>query len=80
MATDQEINAVVDAVISEFDASPALWTAFLERSKLVTELRTLESEQRNLQVDEDTQNQAYNETAVAKQAEISAKQEEIDAL
>lgn len=80
MATQEQIDAVVDAVITEFDANPALWSVFLRRSKLVTELLALESEQRNLQAAEDEQNQAFSDAAVVKQAELTAKQAEIDAL
>ena len=79
MATEQEIQFVVDAIISAgFDAQT--WPAFVARSKLITELRELESEQRNMQAVENTQNAAYNEALVTKQADVTAKQVEIDAL
>ena len=79
MATDPEIQFVVNAILDAgFDAQT--WPAFVVRSKLVTELEALESEQRNLQADEDAQNQAFGDALVAKRAEVTAKQAEIDSL
>ena len=79
MASEAEIQFVVDAIIDAgFDAQT--WPAFVVRSKLVTELEALESEQRNLQAAEDAQNQTFGDALVASQAAITEKQAEIDQL
>ena len=79
MATAGEINFVVDAIVNAgFTAET--WPAFVLRSKLETEKEALESEARNMQTAEDTQNAAYLAAIVAKNEEIAAKQSEIDAL
>jgi len=80
MPTQVQIDAVVDAVITAFDADPALWSAFLNRAKLETELAELESTQRNLGAEYATETQAYNDALAANQALQAAKQAEIDAL
>ena len=79
MASEAEIQFAVNAILDAgFDAET--WPAFVVRSKLITELRELESEQRNMQASEDAQNTVYLANAETKQAEIVAKQSEIDAL
>ena len=80
MATEQQISAVVDAVITAFDADPALWAAFLERSKLETQLAALESAERNLRAAFTTDTGEYNDALAAQQAAQAAVQAEIDAL
>ena len=80
MASEAQIQAVCDAVISAFAGDAALWAAFLVRSKLVTELEALESELRNMQTEEDAQNAAYLAEVVAQNEAIAAKQAEMDAL
>ena len=52
----------------------------LHRLRLEQELRALESQRTNMQASEDVQNQAFSEAMISNQAEITAKQAEIDAL
>lgn len=80
MATTQQINAVVDAVIAAFESNPALWAAYLERARLETEYRELESRMRKVQAKEASQNAAFIDSLGDLQAELEAKQAEIDAL
>ena len=79
MPSEQEIAFVVQAIV-DAGFTAETWPAFVVRSKLVTELRELESEQRNMGAAEDTQNAEYLAAAEAKQAELTAKEAEIDAL
>lgn len=79
MATEAEIQFAIDAIIAA-GFTAMTWPLFVERSKLITELEALESEQRNMQAVEDTQNSAYIDEYQVKQAEVVAKQAEIDAL
>ena len=80
MATEIEINAVVDAVITAFDNDPALWTAFLERSKLETEAAALESQVRIVTAARDADVTAAEVELQALQAALNTKLAEIDAL
>jgi peptidoglycan hydrolase CwlO-like protein len=80
MATELQINAVVDAVIAAFDSDPALWSAFLVRSKLETEIAALESAERNLRAEYNAETTAYNDELAENQAAQAALQAEIDAL
>lgn len=80
MATQPQIEAVVDAVIAAFDGDPALWTAFLERSKLETELAQLESQKRVLLSAFDQSAQAHQDQVNTLIEAEEAKKAEIDAL
>ena len=80
MATEVEINAVVDAVITAFDSDPALWQAFLTRSKLETEVAALESAERNLRAEYNDETATYNDDLAANQAAQAASKAQIDAL
>ena len=79
MATEVQINFVVDAIVNAgFDA--ATWLAFLQRSKLETELTELESEARNLQAAADADAAASAALLIANADAQAAKRAEIDAL
>jgi len=80
MATGIEIGAVVDAVVSAFDGDAALFSAFLVRSKLETELKALESEQRGLQAAFGTEQSAYSAASTANTDAQNALRAAIDAL
>jgi len=47
--TQQVIEIVVEKIVTAFEGDPALFEAWLVRSKLETELKALESAQRLLQ-------------------------------
>ena len=79
MASEAEIQFVVNAIV-DAGFTAETWPLFVSRSKLVTELRALESDHRNMQVVEDAQNTVYLDEVIAKQAELAVKQAEIDAL
>jgi len=80
MATEVQIQAVVDAVVTAFDGDPAKFEAFLTRAALETELAELESEARNIQTEQNASNKEF-QTALEGNAEArAAKQVEIDAL
>ena len=80
MATEAQINAVVDAVVEAFEGNPALFKAFLERAKLETEFRAIESEIRRAEVSEHAQSTAYQVAYTELETRLAAKQAEIDAL
>jgi hypothetical protein len=80
MATTVEINAVVDAVIAAFDSDPEAWATFLRRSKLETDIKALESAERNMRKDFNADQAEFNAEIAAVQNEKTALQAEIDAL
>ena len=80
MATDVQINAVVNAIVSAFGGDVELFSAFLVRSKLETELKALESEQRLLQVGFGTEQAAYSAASTANTDAQNALRAAIDAL
>lgn len=80
MATQEQISAVVDAVIKAFSADPKLWEAFLIRSRLTTDLAKIESNLRNAQAEADKQASANVVIVSALATEKAAKIAEIDAL
>ena len=80
MATDVQINAVVNAIVSAFGGDVELFSAFLVRSKLQTEKLALESAQRALQAGFGVEQAEYSAAASALVDEINAKGAEIDAL
>lgn len=80
MATEIEINAVVDAVITAFDSDPALWTAFLERSKLETEVAKVESQIRVLKATDTVQQTDIANQISALQSQLLDLRSQIDAL
>ena len=80
MATDIQINAAVDAILSAFDSDPVLWQAFLDRARLETELAQLESQRRVLQTAESASDEQYTINDNALVESIEEKKAEIDAL
>lgn len=80
MATELQINAVVDAVVKSFNGDPAKFEAFLKRASLETEYRELESKLRQAQATEDAQNAAFRSAYQELVDALDAKQSEIDAL
>lgn len=80
MATTAQIEAVVDAVIAAFEGNPALWQAFLTRSKLETELAQIESEIRQETATMNTDQDAHQATLNDLNDQRLAKIAEIDAL
>ena len=80
MADPAVISLVVDEIVAAFDGDVELFRAWLDRSKVATELEQLRSELRNLQAAEDAQNQEYQAAIVAQADLISIKQAELDAL
>ena len=80
MATPDQINAVVDMIVSTFGGDAALFGAWLARSKLEQELAILASEERNLRGTNSASNVSFNDDLAALMNAQAAKQAEIDAL
>lgn len=80
MATEVQINAVVDSIIAAFNGDPALWTAFLKRAKLETELAQIESDIRNKQAEANESATEYVDELSVLATDRAAKVAEIDAL
>jgi len=80
MATEAQINAVVDAIVSAFDGDAVKFKVFLQRAALETELAQIESEIRKKESERDVSHQGYQGELVALQSARSAKVSEIDAL
>lgn len=80
MATQQITDIVIDAIVAAFDGNPELFTAFLTRSRLETDLATLNSQIRVASRARD-ENLAISEDEMGiLRAAIQAKIAEIDAL
>ena len=80
MATQEVTNIVIDAIVSAFDADPALFAAFLKRARLETELAQIESARRRAQVAQDAALTRSETDLQALEAQRQAKLAEIDAL
>ena len=80
MATQEQINAVVDGIVQAFGGDVALFNAWLKRSKLETELAALVSAERKLRASYATETGEFNTALEANQAAQAAKEAEIDAL
>jgi hypothetical protein len=80
MATQQQINAAVDSIVAAFGGNLALWDAFLKRARLETDYQEIESKMRQLQAKEQVQNAGFIDALGKLQADLEAKQAEIDAL
>jgi len=80
MASEVQINAVVDAIVTAFGGDAALFQAFLTRGKLEQELAALESAERNLRDGFTDDTTDFNAALAANQALQADKQAEIDAL
>ena len=80
MATEIQINAVVDAIVSAFDGDAAKFQTFLTRAALETELAEIESEIRQKEAEADTSASGFvlelSDLAAARAAKVA----EIDAL
>ena len=80
MATDVQINATVNAIVAAFGGDVELFSAFLVRSKLETELKALESEARALQAEFAVDQAAYSAASSANVDEQNALRQTIDEL
>ena len=80
MATEQQISLIADKIIEAFDANIPKFEAFLKRSSLQAELDAIMSQIRNAQEAQSQDIDAYNEQIEGLQADLNAKQSEIDAL
>jgi len=80
MATPEVTSIVVDAIVAAFDADPKLFSAFLKRARLETELAQIESAKRKAQaVQAETITKSETDLQ-AIEAQRQAKLAEIDAL
>jgi len=80
MATQGQINAVVDGIVQAFGGNVTLFNAWLDRSKLETELAALVSAERKLRAQFAGETGQFNTALEANQAAQAAKEAEIDAL
>jgi len=80
MATEAEINAVVDAIVAAFGGDAGKFKAFLVRSNLETEMAQLESVARKIQAQADIDNAKHQAEALANADAMQKKRAEIDAL
>jgi len=78
--TQQVIEIVVEKIVTAFEGDPALFEAWLVRSKLETELKALESAQRLLQAGFGTEQAAYSAASTANTDAQNALRAAIDAL
>jgi len=78
--TQETIEIVVEKIVTAFGGDPALFEAWLVRSKLETEKLALESAQRALQAGFGVEQAEYSAASSALVDEINAKSAEIDAL
>ena len=80
MASEVEINAVVDAFVNEFNADIGLFTAWVHRQRLLADLATANSAVNNLSAAQDLDVQEFNDALAAAQAAVAAAQAAVDAL
>ena len=80
MATQLEIEAIADIILDKFGGDAALFTAWLHRANLQTELDALRSLKANGRADFQAQSDAFNAALAANQALQAAKEAEINAL
>lgn len=80
MATQTEIEAVVDRVLAAFDSDPVKWEAFLTRGRLMADLDSLSSQMRVAETAEQEQNATFQEQKAALQEQINQAQAALDAL
>ena len=80
MASQEVISLVVDKIVAAFNSDVSKFEAFLKRSALQAELDAIQSAIRNAQAEQAADVDAYNEQLQALQAQLNAKQAEIDAL
>ena len=80
MASEQIISAVIDEIVAAFDSDVAKFRAFLNRASLQAERDAIQSAIRNAQAEQSADIDAYNEQIEGLQADLNAKQAEIDNL
>jgi hypothetical protein len=80
MATETQINAVVDGIVAAFGGNVSLFTSWLTRSRLEQDLAILSSQERNLRSANSDSNIEFNADLTALLEAQAAKQAEIDAL
>ena len=80
MATEVQINAIADIILTTFDSDAALFQTFLSRAKLEAELDQLASAERVIRADFTADTDEFNTALAANQQAQAAKQAEIDAL
>ena len=80
MASEQIISAVIDEIVAAFDSDVAKFRAFLNRASLQAERDAIQSAIRNAQSEQSADIDAYNEQIEGLQADLNAKQAEIDSL
>jgi hypothetical protein len=80
MATQEVTAIVVDAIVAAFDSDLTLFTAFLKRARLETDLARIESEQRKARKAQVTANAELESEWAAQEAQRVSKLAEIDAL
>ena len=80
MATEAQINAVTDIIISVFGSDQGAFTAALTRIKLHAELAEIDSNLRNVQAAQAKDDAGYLATITDLNNQRVAKQAEIDKL
>jgi hypothetical protein len=78
--SDAEKNLILETIAVKFNGDIKLFEAWLERSKLETDTAKIQSAIRNAQNKQATNIDAYNAQIENLQAQLNAKQAEIDAL
>ena len=80
MASQEVISLIADKIVAAFGGDVAKFEAFLTRASLEAELDAIQSAIRNAQAEQAADIDAYNEALEGLQAQLNAKQAEIDAL
>jgi hypothetical protein len=80
MVTTVQINAICEAVLTAFNDDPKLWSEFLVRGKLGTELEQIRSEIRQREAEHNTETADYTDDMQTLTLAEQAKLAEIDAL
>jgi hypothetical protein len=78
--SDAEKNLILETIAVKFNGDIKLFEAWLERSKLETDTAKIQSAIRNAQNKQAADTDAYNAQIEDLQAQLNAKQAEIDAL
>ena len=80
MATEVQINAIADIILTVFEQDAALFQTFLGRARLQAELDQLASAERVIRTDFAGDQDEFNTALAANQQAQAAKQSEIDSL
>ena len=80
MASQEVISLIADKIVSAFGGDVSKFEAFLTRASLQAELDAIQSAIRNAQNEQAQDIDAYNEQIEGLQADLIAKQAEIDNL